>query len=456
MTRPLHSMSRAIACVAEIRHWGVRLFAALLVWCVWVLPAEATMTIQRVTSPGGIQAWLVESRTVPLMAMHFGFQGGAAQDPEGQEGLAYFVSGMLDEGAGDLDSLAFQERQEELAVRMNFEATRDAFVGSFQTLTKNRDAAFELLRLALNEPRFDADAVARIKGQILTGLKFDANNPRKVASREWFRLAFQGHPYANPVKGDETSVASLGPDDLKRYAGRVFARDTLKIAVVGDIDAKTLGAALDRIFGGLPETSDLKSVPEATLPAGAKRKVVDMDVPQSVVQFGHQGIKRKDEDFIPSYVLNYILGGGGFNSRLMEEVREKRGLAYSVYSYLSPYRNGAVYIGSVATENKSVGKSLDVIRSELKRMAEHGPTAEELKNAKQYLTGSYALRFDTSSKIASQLLWVQILELGIDYVDKRNALIEAVTLDQVKRVARRLLKADDLIVTIVGKPKDPA
>jgi len=420
------------------------------------LTAEAAMKIQRVVSPGGIEAWLVESHNVPLIAMRFAFQGGAVQDPGGKEGLANFLSAMLDEGAGDLKSVAFQEKMEETAIRMRFSASRDTFSGSFQTLTKNQKDGFELLRLAVNEPRFDEDVLDRIRRQILTGLKFAENDPRKVASKEWYRLAFGKHPYANSVSGDAGSVAAITRDDLINYKQRVFARDTLKISVVGDIDASALGNILDTVFGQLAKKSDLKKIPEAKPVVGPRRKVIEMNVPQSTVQFGHQGLKRKDKDFIPSYILNYILGGGGFNSRLTEEVREKRGLAYSVYSYLSPYRYAAVYVGAVATENKSVGKSIEVIQAELKRMAENGPSEEELKNAKQYLTGSYPLRFDTNSKIANQLLGVQVEELGIDYIDTRNKLVGAVTLEDVRRVAKRLLKADGLIVTIVGKPDKTA
>jgi zinc protease len=430
--------------------------AALILAAAPATQVEARVRIQQVTSPGGIKAWLVESRQVPLIAIRFGFAGGAAYDPDGKEGLANFVSGMLDEGAGDLKSVAFQERQEELAVRMQFEAGRDMFVGNFQTLTRNSKDAAELLHLALTKPRFDADAVDRIKKQILTGLKFDMNDPRRVASKEWFKLAFKGHPYARPVKGSMESVKRVGTGDLRDFVKKVFTRETLKVAVVGDIDAKTLGPLLDRIFGDLPASSSLTAIAEAKPPTGPQRKVIEMNVPQSVAVFGHGGLKRKDKDFIASYVLNYILGGGGFNSRLTEEVREKRGLAYSVYSYLSPYRHAAIYAGNVATENKSMVRSLEVIESELKRMADKGPTAEELKNAKRYLTGSYPLRFDTSSKIANQLLWIQIEDLGLDYIDTRNSKIEAVTLQDVRRVAKRLLKADGLIVTIVGKPESAA
>jgi zinc protease len=232
----------------------------------------------------------------------------------------------------------------------------------------------------------------------------------------------------------------------------VFARDKLVISVVGDIDAATLGRALDHIFGAQPAKAVLAPVADANAPLGPSQQIIEMDVPQSVAQFGHRGIARKDDDFIAAYVLNYIIGGGGFSSRLMEEVREKRGLAYSVHSNLFPFQHGAVFVGNVATKNEAVGQSLAVIEDELRRLAEQGPTAEELESAKSYLTGAYALRFESSSSIANQLLWIQIEDLGIDYVNHRNELIEAVSLEDIKRVAKRLFEADRLITTIVGKP----
>jgi zinc protease len=335
---------------------------------------------------------------------------------------------------------------------MDFDAGRDVMLGNLQTLTANKDEVFDLVRLALTEPRFDEDAIARVRAQILAGLQFDEHDPETVASLAWDRLAFRGHPYARPIKGTLQSIAAISRDDLKSYAKRVFARDKLVISVVGDIDAATLGNALDHIFGPLPANSVLAPVADANPPLGPTQEIIEMDVPQSVAQFGHRGIARKDADFIAAYVLNYIIGGGGFSSRLMEEVREKRGLAYSVYSNLYPYQHGAVFVGSVATKNEAVGQSLEVIESELRRIAEQGPTADELANAKSYLTGAYALRFESSSSIANQLLAIQIEDLGIDYVNRRNKLVEAVTLDDIKRVAKRLIEADRLITTIVGKP----
>ncbi|MBM3544315.1 MAG: insulinase family protein [Alphaproteobacteria bacterium] len=433
-----------------LRH-GFLLAAALLASTA-TASADSFMKIQEVTSPGGIKAWLVESHENPLIAMRFAFTGGANQDDKGKEGLSYFVSGMMDEGAGPFDSVAYQEREQSLAMRMEFDAARDVMRGYIQVLSANKDEAFEMLRLALTEARFDEDAVERVRAQILATLKFDDNDPETVASLAWDRIAFRDHPYGQPIKGTQESIPAITRDDLKDYVKRVYARDRLVISVVGDIDAETLGKALDHIFGGLPLNSELAPIAEAAPPLGPTREIIEMDVPQSVAQFGHRGIARKDEDFIPAYMLNYILGGGGFSSRLMEEVREKRGLAYSVYSNIYPYQHGSVFVGNVATKNEALGQSLEVIESELKRLAAQGPTEQELADAKSYLTGAYALRFDSSSSIANQLLWIQIEDLGIDYINKRNALIEAVTMDDIKRVAKRLIDADHLITTIVGKP----
>jgi zinc protease len=427
-------------------------FAAIALLAALAASSADAMEIKRVTSPGGIEAWLVESHANPLIAMRFAFRGGAAQDPQDRQGLAYFVSGMMDEGAGGLDSVAFQERLQSLATRIDFDAGRDVMLGNVQMLAANKDESFDLLRLAMSKPRFDADAIERVRGQIIAGLKFDENDPEEVASLAWDRLAFRDHPYGRPIKGTKASIAAITRDDLQGYLRRVFARDKLAITVVGDIDAETLGRALDHVFGALPQRSELAPVADVKPPLGPAREIIEMNVPQSVAQFGHRAFSRKDDDFMAAYILNYIIGGGGFSSRLMEEVREKRGLAYSVHSNLFPYQHGAVFVGNVATQNERVGQSLEVIESELRRLAEEGPSAEELAGAKSYLTGAYALRFESSSSIANQLLWIQIEDLGIGYIDRRNTLIENVSLDDIRRVAKRLIEADRLITTIVGKP----
>jgi zinc protease len=414
-------------------------------------PANA-MKIQTIKSPGGIEAWLVEEHSVPMMAMRFAFDGGSSQDPDGKEGLANFVTAMLDEGAGDLSSREFQERMEDISMRMSYEEAKDAFYGNFETLTTNRDDAAKLLKLALNKPHFEADSIERIRQQLIAGLVYAARDPDKVAQNEWYALAFKGHPYARPANGTEKTVATVTHDDLEGYRKRVFAKDTLKVVAVGDIDADQLGHFLDEVFGELPAEAELAPVSKTAPVIGGKQEVIEMNVPQSVAVFGLGAMPRRDPEFIPAFVLNQILGGGGFASKLMEEVREKRGLAYSVYTYVYPYQHASIFSGGVATRNDAMGQSLDVIRDELKKMADNGPSQEDLDNAKNYLIGSYPLRFDTNSKIATQLLGLKMDGFGPEYVENRNAMIAAVTLDDMKRVAKSLLDTQNLIVTIVGKP----
>lgn len=403
--------------------------------------------IQRVVSPGGIEAWLVEEHTVPLIAVNFAFQGGSAQDPEGKAGLANLLSTMLDEGAGDLDSEAFQNRIQDLSIRLSFEDSRDGFYGEMKTLAQNRDDAFDLLRLALTKPRFDQEAVDRMKVQAISTLRRELRDPDAVAGRIWARSIFPNHPYGRPANGDEASIGSITAADLRDYHARVFARDGLKIAVVGAVDAKTLGPMLDRVFGPLPAKGRLTPVAE-TMPVTGLTIAESLPIPQTVIRVSTEGLKRKDDDFIPAFVMNHILGGGSFSSWLYTEIREKRGLAYSVYTSLAPYDHAGLFFGGLGTRADRASESIQVIKDQIRRMAEEGPNAAELEKAKSFLTGSYALRFDTSDKIAGQLLAIQMDDLGIDYIDRRNQLIEKVTLDDVKRVARRLLSKPLTVVTV--------
>ena len=424
--------------------------AAVLALTVTALPAYAT-TIQRIVSPGGIEAWLVQEPAVPLIAVDFAFTGGSVQDPLGKGGTANLVASLLDEGAGDLDSKAFADALERKAIEMNFYAERDHLGGALRTLTENRDEAFDMLRLALTAPRFDAADVALNRAQILSMLRRETTSPGDIASRRWWETAFAGHPYGRPVSGTPDTLPNVTIDDLKSYTHRVLARQNLKVAVVGDIDAETLKPLLDRVFGALPAKPDLVAVANV-VPAGLGRRIeVSLDVPQAVVDFGGPGIARKDPDFMAAYVINHILGGGSSDSRLYQEVREKRGLAYSVSDSLVWLDHSAVFLGGTATRADRAGETVDLIEKEIHRFAEQGPTAAELAEAKNYVTSSFALNLDTSTKIASLLVQLQLDDLGIDYFHKRGAMIDAVTLDDAKRIAKRLLD-NGMLVTVVGRP----
>ena len=436
----------------HVHSWVVGSLATLTILLVSVAPAHA-VKVEKVVSPGGIEAWLVRDNSIPITAIEFSFRGGAAGDPKGKTGLASMVSSLLDEGAGDLDSQAFQDRLERLSIRMSFSAGLETFRGSFKTLNRNRDEAVSLLRLALNEPRFDAEAIERMRRQITAGLKRKSTDPNIVASRVWRRAVFGNHPYGRPVDGTLGSIADITADDLRGFVTSRFAHDNLIVGAVGDISAAELAPMLDRIFGELPAKTPQAAPDDAKPAAEGETFVVQMDIPQSVVVFGQQGIRRNSPDYYAAFVMNYILGGGGFSSRLYTEVREKRGLAYSVYSYLNPMQRAALISGGVATRNDQVAQSIAIIREEWGRMRETGPSAEEVADAKTYLNGSFPLRLSSTSNIARMLVAMQYHDLGIDYIDRRDDFINAVSLEDVKRVARRILDPKQLTVVVVGKPE---
>ncbi|MGC1563865.1 MAG: pitrilysin family protein [Bradyrhizobium sp.] len=418
-------------------------------------PSHAAAKIQHLISPGGIEAWFVQDATVPLVAMEFGMSGGTAQDPADKPGVGNMVADLIDEGSGDLDSRAFHERLDRRAIDLSFSVTRDNFRGSLRMLKDNKDEAFDLLRMSLTSPHFDNADVERIRAQIISGLKRETTNPSSLASRRFLEVAFGGHPYGRPSNGSLQSLPTITAADLKDYVSRVLTREKLKIAVVGDIDAATLGRLLDQTFGGLPAKSTLAPIPDAEPTSPPRREFIALDVPQTVVTFGGPGIRRDDPDFMAAFVVNHILGGGTLSSRLYREVREKRGLAYSVYDQLLWMDHSAMFVGTTATRADRAGEMVDAVTREVRRIAEEGPTQEELGEAKSYLKGSRLLSLDTSSKLASALLQYQLDHLPIDYLERRNALVDAVTLEDAKRAAQRLW-ALGLLTVIVGRAPQAA
>jgi zinc protease len=432
------------------RGWKVVLSGALALGMLATsAPAGAAARVERVVSPGGIEAYLVSEPSIPFLSMSIHFAGGSALDPSGKEGLAYMVSGLLDEGAGVLDSQAFRTELEDLAIRLSFDAQRDSFTGELKTLSEHRRRAFELLRQALVEPRFDPEPVERIRHQIEASLRRSSEDPDYLASLTWFETAFAGQPYGRPVRGTLESVAGLDTADLRTSVSSRLARDNLTVGVAGDVTAEELGLLLDLAFGDLPATSTPANL-TTTAPLGGETIFERRDVPQSQVVFGEAGLARDNPDYYAAYVVNHVLGGGGFTSLLTEEVREKRGLAYSVYSYLYPLDHAPIWLGGLGTSNRSVEEALRLVRQEIERVARGEISQERLDDAKTYLTGSFPLRLTSNDQIAQTLVGMQVDDLGIDYLDRRNGYIEAVTLEDARRVARRLYHPDDLLMVVVG------
>jgi zinc protease len=431
------------------------LIAGAVLLSLAATPSHAAAKIQRLVSPGGIEAWFVQDATVPLIAMEYAFGGGASQDPAGKPGVGNMVAGLLDEGSGDLDSKTFHERLERRAIELSFSSTRDSFRGSLRMLKDNKDEAFDLLQMALTSPHFDATDVERIRAQVFSGLRRDTTNPTSLASRKFLELAFGDHPYGRQGNGTLDSVPKIDVADMKDYVRRVIAKDSLRIAVVGDVDADTLGKLLDKTFGALPAKGSLTPIAEVEATKPPQRAFVPLDVPQTVVTFGGPGVRRHDPNFMAAYVVNHILGGGGLSSRLYKEVREKRGLAYSVYDALLWMEHSALFAGNTGTRADRAGETVDAIEKEIRRIAEDGPTQKELDEAKSYLKGSQMLALDTSSKLASGMLQYQLDKLPIDYIEKRNAIVDAVTLDDAKKAAQRLW-GQGLLTVIVGRAPQAA
>jgi zinc protease len=414
--------------------------------------AQAAASVEEVVSPGGIHAYLIREPAVPMLAVSFLFDGGAQYESADRAGLARMTAALLDEGAGEMDSQAFRTALEDNAIRLSFDADRDHLVGELRTLTANRELAFDLLRQALTEPRFDAEPIERIRAQIEAGLKRRLNDPGVISRRSWFAHAFGDHAYGHPAEGRIETVAELGRADFVAYTEAQLARDKLHIGVAGDITAEELAPALDRIFGDLPATSPAPDVAEVE-PEGGRTVIENQAVPQSVVSFGHGGIDRQDPDYYAAYVANYVLGGGGFQSRLLHEIREKRGLAYGAYSYLLDAEKAPLWLGGVATNNDDVAESIRLVREQVASVAAGEITADELEGAKTFLTGSFPLRLTSNAQVAQLLRSMSAQGLGRDYLDRRNGYIEAVNLEDVNRVAAEVFDPDALLFVVVGQPE---
>ncbi len=427
------------------------MIVSALIWVLSLIPALAGVQIQEVTSPRGIKAWLVEDHSIPFMALELSFRGGVSLDPADKRGAIYLMTGLLEEGSAELEAVEYARELEALAASVDYDSSDDTISISARFLTENRDQVVALLRDTIMKPRFDPDALERVRGQVLSGLAGDLKDPNEIAGAAFAKMAYGDHPYGGPEKGTIETVSALTRDDMFDAHSRIFARDRLFISAVGDITPGELGKLLDDLLADLPETSvPLPGPAEVTIVGGVT--VVDFETPQSVAFFAQHGIDRHDEDFFAAYVLNQILGGGSFESRLMHEVREKRGLTYGVYSYLVPKDLASVYMGSVASSNDRIAEAIDVIRAEWTRVATEGVTAQEVEDAKTYLTGAYPLRFDGNGRIARILIHMQMDDLGLDYIVTRNDKVNAVTLEDVNRVAAELLDPEGLHFVVVGQP----
>ena len=423
----------------------------LILACLLVVPRWAlALDIQSVKSDSGIEIWLVENHVNPIVSVAFGFKGGSGYDPVGKEGIAELASGLLDEGAGDVDSQTFQKRMTDRGIELSFSSGLDDFTGRTRFLRDDRAEAADLLRLALSAPRFDPEPVERIRNSLLIDIDEAESDPNKIAGRQMEEMILNGHPYSRPADGTKASMTSITTADLKQFVHQRFVRARLVVSIVGDVSPAEAKAFIDQAFGGLPQDVPLAEVAPIQPSKDGRARVVDFDLPQAIVQFAEPGIPRSDPDFFPAYLVNYVLGGGGFSARLMNEVREKRGLVYGIGTDLWTFDAGGLIAGQFQTDPGKVAQAIDIVRTEWKRMATEGPTQQELDDAKTYLLGYYPRNFTNTMDTAQLLRGLQTEGLGIDYVTRRQKEIAAVTIDDTKRAAKRLFDANALTFVVVG------
>lgn len=413
---------------------------------------ELAVSVQEVTSPGGVKAWLIEGHEAPVVALSFSFKGGQAYDPSGQNGLSSLTMSLLDEGAGDRDALNLRAYLENRAIGVSFDAERDHLAGKMHLLSSQKEAAFSILGEMLTKPRFDAEAIERMRAQFLAYLKRQEGDPQTEAIHAFFKQVFGDHPYGRPVPGTAEDMRALGKNDFKNLIRSRFAKENLQIAVCGDVTADELGQLLDKAFAALPESPDLPNLPDVIPQFDGKMHKIEAQFPQSVAVFGAEALPRLHDDFYSQYVMNYLLGGGSFSSRLMQELRQKNGLTYGISTMLVLLDKASLLMGTVASAQEKMPEALDRLTAEWQKMGEAGVSSEERASAVTYLTGAYPLRFASSAKTAAFMLAMQQYNLPPDYINDRNNYFRAVTKESIDQMARKILDPDKLTVTVVGNP----
>lgn len=432
----------------------IRLFVFMaLILGAFTGRAVALAPIQTVKAPSGVTAWLIEDHTNPLVSIRFSFQAGSVYDPQDKAGLADFLASTLDEGAGNLNAQAFQARLEDHSITLQFSAGAERFSAEILTLKENLQEATHLASLALTKPRFETNALERMRAQIQASLRQSMEDPNGLAQETLLKTIIGDTPYSRTTADYLKNLPSLTAADLKGFLRDYLVKDTLFVSVVGDITAAETATLLDQLFADLPQQGKPTDLPSLGPKFDGSLQVVEKPIPQTSVILAQKGIDRHHPNFYPAYVLNYIIGGGGFASRLYEEVRDKRGLAYSVYSYLVGNQSFDYWLIGSGTQNARVQETVNVIKDQWHLALKDGVTQEEVRNAKTYLTGSFPLRFNSSPSISAILLSMQEDDLPQDFLETRNQQVEAVTWEDVNRVAQNLLTPDQLVTVLVGQPE---
>ena len=406
--------------------------------------------VKELQTKKGIKFWFVEDKSIPIISLSFTFSGGAFFDKPGKEGTSSLLASLLDEGAGNLDSVKFQNRMDEIGMKLSFSSSRDSLSGSFQIISDNKEEGFKLLGSAISKPRLDKNDIEKIRNQIISSLKLKDAEISSLASKKFHEKFFFSHSFGRNIEGTVDSLTQITKKDLENYLQNFVSISNLVIGVSGNIKDQEISKLIDETFGNLNSNIDFKlDIPSKyNFPKGMQ--IEKKDFPQTAVLFGHKGLKRNHKDFFSARIINYVLGGGGFQSRMYKNVREKKGLVYSIYSYLVPYKNNDIILGGFQSRNKSVYEAISLVKEEWDKINKFGITKKEFEEAKTYYKGSFTRNFTSTSSISSLLKTVQVYNLDLDYFKNRNKIIDSLNLKEVNKVAKTLFKKNDLYFTIVG------
>ena len=428
------------------------LIAVFSILILLIKPLYAELNIQELTSQNGTKFWLAQEKSIPFVSLEIRFRGGTSMDDNKTRGAVSFMTAMLEEGAGELDAQAFSKARDSIAASFNFDVSRDNLSVSARFLSDTREEAIQLLKQALTTPRFDKEAMERVRKQIISIIASNQKNQNKIAQSKLYELTFPDHIYSSSGLGSTDKITLLNGNDLRQAHKVAITRDRISVSIVGDISEIQAIEMLDELLENLPNSSKLlpKRV-RANLDLGTV--LVDYPSPQSVAFFTFKGISRTDQDFFAAFVMNHILGGGGFNSRLMKKIREERGLTYSVNTSLAQYDHAELYLGMFQSSNDKISEAIGILKKEIALLANNGVNQEELEEAKKFLIGAYPLRFDGNVRIANILAGMQFMGLDKEYIKLRNVMVSGVTSEDVARVAKRLLSSKEFTLVVVGKPE---
>ncbi len=431
---------------------------ALLLGLVTAIAAQAGLNIQQWTTPQGARVYFVENHDLPMLDVSTAFAAGSARDQADTSGLASMTRHMMTLGAGGLSEQDIAERLADVGAQMGgfFDQDRAGF--SLRTLSGSaeRDAALAVFRSVLAKPAFAADILEREKARAIANLQEAATKPEYLGEKAFQTAIFGTHPYALAESGEVATVAKLTATDLQAYHARHYRAANMVVALMGDIDragAESLAAAL---AAELPAGEAPSPTPPVPAVVSGGEQLIPHHATQSHLFMGLPGMKRDDPDYFPLLVGNYVLGGGGFDSRLTEEIRQKRGLSYSVYSYFMPRQERGAFQVGLQTRRDATDEAVRVVRETIRRYLEEGPGEAELRQAKDNLVGSFPLRLDSNRKILDHLAMLGFYRLPLDWLDTYTKKVEAVTRDDILRAMRERVRPEAMTTVIVGGQSGPA